>query len=86
MYFRPTAFVFTLAAMPIAALADPPSVPPASKELSTAESVHVQPRGNTFMPNTAAEDAVQKGIADFNEKQELQDAEFDKKLRICRGC
>jgi hypothetical protein len=85
MSFRPTAFVFTLAAMPLAALADPPSAP-ASKEPSTAESVHVQPRGNTFMPNTAAEDAVQKGIADFNERQEVQDAEFDKKLRICRGC
>jgi hypothetical protein len=86
MYFRPTAFVFcTFAAMPLTALADPASAP-ASNEQSAATSVHVQPRRNAFMPYSAAEDAVQKGITDFNEKQERVDAEFDKKLRICRGC
>jgi hypothetical protein len=85
MYFRPTLVFCTVAAMPLMALADPASAPP-SKEQSSAENVHVQPRGNTFMPNSAAEDTVQKGITDFNEKQEVLDAEFDKKLRICRGC
>ena len=86
MHFRPTALAFcTFAIMPLTAVADPASAP-ASKEQSTAESVRVQPRGNTFVPESAAEDAVQKRITDFNEKQESLDAEFDKKLRICRGC
>jgi len=85
MYFRPTFVFWTVAAVPLMALADPASNP-VSKEQSAAEDVHVQPRGPTFMPNSTAEGAVQKGITDFNEKQEVLDAEFDKKLRICRGC
>jgi hypothetical protein len=85
MYLRPTLVFCTVAAMPLMALADPASNP-VSKEQSAAEDVHVQPRGTTFMPNSAAEGAVQKGITDFNEKQGLLDAEFDKKLKICRDC
>jgi hypothetical protein len=46
----------------------------------------VQPRGNEFMPNSVAEDALQKRITDFNRKLEGLDADLDKKLKICRGC
>ncbi|WP_354213004.1 hypothetical protein [Bradyrhizobium sp. JR3.12] len=46
----------------------------------------MQPRSDEFMPNSTAEDAVQRRIADFNRKQEGLDADLDKKLKICRGC
>jgi hypothetical protein len=54
--------------------------------VGVAESVHVQPRGSTFAPNSAEEDAVQKRITIFNARQRLLDAWFDRKLTICRGC
>jgi hypothetical protein len=85
MHYRPSALILTFAAIPLTAWADPASVLP-SREQSTPESVHVQPRANTFMPNSPAEDVVQKRITDFNQKQEMLETEFDKKLRICRGC
>ncbi|WP_249156082.1 hypothetical protein [Bradyrhizobium japonicum] len=46
----------------------------------------MQPRGNEFLLNSLAEDALQKRITDFNRKQEGLDADLDKKLKICRGC
>ncbi len=44
----------------------------------TAESVHVQPRGGTFAPSSAEEDAVQKQLTTFNATQAVLDASFDK--------
>ena len=85
MQFRSSSLLFSLVAIPLTALADPVAAP-SSSEPSTAESVHVQPRGSTFMPNSMAEDALQKRITDFNQKQQELDAELDKKLKICRGC
>jgi len=86
MHFRPWVLVLLIAAtLPLAAHADSVSAPP-SREQSMAENVHVQPRRNTFMPNSAAVDEVQRRIADFNQKQEFIDTEFDKRLRICHGC
>lgn len=80
-----SSLILSFAAIPLTAWADP--VPaPSSKAPSTAESVQVQPRGNVFMPNSPAEDALQKRITDFNRKQEGLDADLDKKLKICRGC
>jgi hypothetical protein len=80
-----SSLVLSFAAIPLTALADPlPTQSP--KAPSTAESVHVQPRGDAFMPNSAVEDALQKRITDFNQKQEGLDAVLDKKLKICRGC
>ncbi|MBR0738989.1 hypothetical protein JQ581_18805 [Bradyrhizobium liaoningense] len=80
-----SSLIFSLAAIPLSALADP--VPaPSPKAPSTAESVHVQPRGSAFMPNSPVEDELQKRITDFNRKQEELDADLDKKLKICRGC
>ncbi|MGY4315069.1 hypothetical protein [Bradyrhizobium sp. JR3.5] len=77
--------ILGFAAVPLAALADPVAAP-SPKASSTAASVQVQPRGNDFMPNSLAEDAVQKRITDFNRKQEDLEADLDKKLKICRGC
>jgi hypothetical protein len=80
-----SSLILSFAAIPLTALADP--VPaPSPKAPSAAESVQVQPRGNEFMPNSTAEDALQKRITDFNRKQEGLDADLDKKLKICRGC
>jgi len=75
---------FTIA--PLAAMAEQHSVPPPGAGVGVAESVHVQPRGNTFAPNSAEEDALQKRITIFNATQRLLDAWFDRKLTICRGC
>jgi hypothetical protein len=72
---------------PLAAIAESPSVTPPGADVVVAESVHVQPRGSTFAPNSAEEDAVQKRITIFNATQGTLDAWFDKKkLTICRGC
>ena len=71
---------------PLAAIAEPPSAPPPGANLGVAESVHVQPRGNTFSPNSAEAEAVQKRITIFNETQRFLDASFDRKLTICRDC
>jgi len=71
---------------PLAAMAEPPSVPLPEAGVGVAEGVHVQPRGSTFAPNSAEDDTVQKRITIFNATQKLLDAWFDRKLTICRGC
>lgn len=71
---------------PLAAIAEPPSVTSPGAGVVVAESVHVQPRGSTFAPNSVEVDAVQKRITIFNETQAVLDARFDKRLSICRGC
>jgi hypothetical protein len=53
---------------------------------SSAAAVRVQPRGNTFTPNSMEEKTVQKRITDFNEMQRREDESFNRKLIICRGC
>jgi hypothetical protein len=78
--------LLALTVTPLAAMAEPPSVTPPGAGVGVAESVHVQPRGSTFAPNSAEVDAVQKRITIFNAKQRLLDAWFDRKLTICRGC
>jgi hypothetical protein len=79
--------LLALTVTPLAAMAEPPSVTPPGAGVGVAESVHVQPRGSTFAPNSAEEDAVQKRITIFNATQGVLDAWFDrKKLTICRGC
>lgn len=80
-----SSLILSFAAIPLAALADPAPAP-SPKAPSPAESVQVQPRGSEFMPNSLAEDAVQKRITDFNRKLEGLDADLDKRLKICRGC
>lgn len=54
---------------------------------SAAESVHVQPRARTFVPNNAEDDAVQRRISKFNARQAVLNAWFDRReLTVCRGC
>jgi hypothetical protein len=80
-------FVFcSVAILPLTAMAQTPVATPSPKPQAVDEVVRVQPRGNDFMPNSSQEDAVQKRITDFNSTQENQDASFDRKLHICRGC
>jgi len=79
--------LFALTGTPLAAMAEPASAPLPVAGAGVAESVHVQPRGRTFAPNSAEVDAVQKSITIFNTTQGVLDAWFDrKKLTICRGC
>jgi hypothetical protein len=79
--------LLVFAVTPLAAMAEPLSVTPPGVGVGVAQSVHVQPRGNTLTPNSAEEDAVQKRITIFNATQEVMDAWFDReKLTICRGC
>jgi hypothetical protein len=80
------AVLFALTGTPLAAMAEPASAPPPVAGAGVAESVHVQPRGSSFAPNSAEEDAVQKRITIFNAKHRVLDAWFDRNLHICRGC
>jgi len=64
----------------------PPKVPSATESAGTAESGPVQSRGSDLAPSSAEEAAVQERLTIFDSKQDLMDAEFDRKLRICRGC
>jgi hypothetical protein len=78
--------LFALTGTPLAAMAEAALVPPPVAGSGVAESVHVQPRGSTFAPNSAEVDAVQKRITIFNATQAVLDAWLDRKLTICRGC
>ena len=79
--------LFALTCTPLAAMAEPALAPPPVAGAGVAESVHVQPRGRTFAPNSAEVDAVQKSITIFNTTQGRLHAWFDRrKLTICRGC
>ena len=84
--FSRVTVLLAFTATPLAAVAEPSSVPPPAARVGVAESVHVQPRESTFDPNSAEVDAVQKRIAIFNAMQRLLDARLDRKLHICRGC
>ena len=84
--FARTFVFYSVAILPLTAVAQTPTPTPSPKPQVVDETVRVQPRGNDFMPNSAEEGAVQKRITDFNSSQEHLDASFDKKLRICRGC
>jgi len=77
--------VSILAVVSPAVVADPLSPQPPTAP-GAAESVHVQPRGSAFAPNSAEDDAVQKRITRFNAEQTLQDATFNRRLSICRRC
>ena len=84
--FARTFVFYSIAILPLTALAQTPSATPSPKPQNVDATVRVQPRGSDFMPNSPEEGAVQKRIMDFNSAQENLDTSFDKKLRICRGC
>jgi hypothetical protein len=83
------AVICAFVVMSLAAAAEPPSAtappkaPGATESAGTAESA---PRASELAPNSAEEAAVQERLTIFNSKQDLLDAEFDRKLKICRGC
>jgi hypothetical protein len=47
---------------------------------------HLQPRAQQFAPRSAAEQAEQGKMSDFDAEQQKEDEELDKHLDICRGC
>ena len=84
--FLPVAALLAFAVTPNAAIAEPALVPPLTDSTETPESVHVQPRGRAFAPKSAEDEAVQKQLTVANERQRRLDANFDRKLTICRRC
>jgi hypothetical protein len=87
MHLLRAIIVSFFAAISPTVMADPLSTqPPAAAASGAAESVHVQPRGSAFAPNSAEDKAVQESIALFNEGQRLLDASFNRRLIICRRC
>jgi hypothetical protein len=47
---------------------------------------HLQPRAQQFAPRSAAEQAEQEEMSNFDAQQQKLDDELDKRLNICRGC
>lgn len=92
--FARASIVCTFAFGPPFAMAEPPStrLPSGSAAETPSEAsasipqVQVQPRGSNFVPNSPKTEVIEKRITDFNEMQRIEDASFDKRLRICRGC
>jgi len=81
------AVLFPLTLAPVVAIAESPQIPSTSKVTTEdLESVRVQPRGRVFDPNSAQDDEVQRRLTIFNATQALEDAAFDRKLKICRRC
>jgi hypothetical protein len=81
-----TALFFALAGPPIAATADSGLPSPKKTTSPSVETVHLEPRRQNYMPNSAEDNDIQRRLSIFNEKQGLEDLALDKKLRICRGC
>ena len=81
------AVLFPLTLAPVVAIAESPQIQSTSKVTTEdPESVRVQPRGRVFDPNSAQDDEVQRRLTIFNATQALEDAAFDRKLKICRRC
>jgi hypothetical protein len=78
---------FALALIPAMAIAQSSPITSAEVSAGMPESVRVQPRARTFIPDSAEEEAVQNRLTIFNQTQAVQDAWFDRRrLTICRGC
>jgi hypothetical protein len=81
------AVLFPLTLAPVVAIAESPQIPSTSRVTTEdPESVRVQPRGRVFDPNSAQDDEVQRRLTIFNATQAVEDAAFDRRLRICRRC
>jgi len=81
------AVLFPLTLAPVVAIAETPQIPSTSRVTTEdPESVRVQPRGRVFDPNSAQDDEVQRRLTIFNATQALEDAAFDRNLKICRRC
>ena len=81
------AVLFPLTLAPVVAIAESPQIPSTSRVTTEdPDSVRVQPRGRVFDPNSAQDDEVQRRLTIFNATQALEDAAFDRRLKICRRC
>ena len=78
------AVLFTLTFAPVVAIAE--SSQNSRVTADAPERVRVQPRGRIFDPNSTQEEEVQRRITIFNATQAVEDAAFDRRLRICRRC
>jgi hypothetical protein len=75
-----------LALVPAVSIGQTPAIPSSPMSAEVRENVRVQPHRPTFAPNSAEYDAVQRSLSSFNATQAAQDAEFDRRLTICRRC
>ena len=81
------AVLFPLTLAPVVAIAESPQIPSTSRVTTEdPESVRVQPRGRVFDPNSAQDDEVQRRLTIFNATRAVEDAAFDRRLKICRRC
>ena len=78
------AVLFSLTFAPVVAIAE--SSQNSRVTADAPESVRVQPRGRIFDPSSTQEEEVQRRITIFNATQAVEDAAFDRRLRICRRC
>ena len=78
------AVLLPLTFAPVVAIAESPQNSRVTAD--APESVRVQPRGRIFDPNSAQDDEVQRRLTIFNATQAVEDAAFDRRLRICRRC
>lgn len=83
--FLPGAPIFALVVATSTAIAQD-SRTPSEGNRETTGTVHVQPRGQHFAPDSARDADVQRKLDDFNEAQRAMDKKLDKKLIICRRC
>jgi hypothetical protein len=74
----------TLICSSYATLADPLSVT-GQTVFGDAPIGHLQPRASEFLPESAAEKAIQERESDFDSKEKKLDMELDQKLDICRS-
>jgi hypothetical protein len=83
----PIAVLLPLTFAPVVAIAESPQMLSTSRVTAEdPESVRVQPRGRIFAPHSAQDDEVQRRLTIFNATQAVEDAAFDRRLRICRRC
>lgn len=74
-----------LTTAPIVTRAEGPRSSP-SERTAIVDSVQVQPRAPHFDPRSAEEDDIQRDLTIFNERQQVLEAMFDRRLMICRRC
>jgi hypothetical protein len=60
------------------------SIPGASTGVPPAPIGHLQPRTQQFSSRSAAEQAEQQKMSQFDVEQQKLDGELDKRLNICR--
>jgi hypothetical protein len=60
------------------------SIAGASTGVPTAPIGHLQPRAQQFSSRSAAEQAEQQKMSQFDAEQKKLDGELDKKMNICR--